>query len=216
MRFDLVVNTFVKDALVEERLLLHGGGWMWRPLVDVRDAADAMIACYEAPDHLVRGEIFNVLHSNYQIRELAMLVAGSAQLVGCTVRLEEAPAQAHPRLRVLEREALGSAGIHSPPVGGRGGRRPAERRRPQRSVEAHRSSLLQHPLAPAAARGKAAHRGVRLGLVSLRRVLITGGGGQLASDLEELLAGRRRDVGLAEELDVTDDDAVRATSTKAA
>ena len=92
MRFDLVVNTFVKDALVEERLLLHGGGWMWRPLVDVRDAADAMIACYEAPDHLVRGEIFNVLHSNYQIRELAMLVAGSAQLVGCTVRLEEAPA----------------------------------------------------------------------------------------------------------------------------
>ena len=92
MRFDLVVNTFVKDALVEERLSLHGGGWMWRPLVDVRDAADAMIAAYEAPDHLVRGEVFNVLHSNYQIRELAMLVAGSVQLVGCTVRLEEAPA----------------------------------------------------------------------------------------------------------------------------
>jgi nucleoside-diphosphate-sugar epimerase len=92
MRFDLVVNTFVKDALVEERLSLHGGGWMWRPLVDVRDAADALIAAYEAPDHLVRGEIFNVLHSNYQIRELAMLVAGSVQLVGCNVRLEEAPA----------------------------------------------------------------------------------------------------------------------------
>ena len=32
MRFDLVVNTFVKDALVEERLALHGGAWMWRPL----------------------------------------------------------------------------------------------------------------------------------------------------------------------------------------
>src|SRR5919198_1604156 len=92
MRYDLVVNTFVKDALVEQRLTLHGGGWMWRPLVDVRDASDAMIACYEAPEHLVRGEVFNVLHSNYQIRELAMLVAGSAQLVGTPVRLEEAPA----------------------------------------------------------------------------------------------------------------------------
>ena len=41
-----------------------------------------MIAAYEAPAEKVRGEIFNVLHSNYQIRELAMLVAGSVQLTG--------------------------------------------------------------------------------------------------------------------------------------
>jgi len=92
MRFDLVVNTFVKDALLEERLLLHGGGWMWRPLVDVRDVSDAMICALEGEADLVRGEIFNVLHSNYQIRELAMLVAGSVQLLGRSVRLEEMPA----------------------------------------------------------------------------------------------------------------------------
>jgi nucleoside-diphosphate-sugar epimerase len=92
MRFDLVVNTFVKDALVSGRLQLHGGGWMWRPLVDVRDCADAMIAVMEAPAELVRGEIFNVLHSNYQIRELAMLVAGSVQLLGRKVELTEVPA----------------------------------------------------------------------------------------------------------------------------
>jgi nucleoside-diphosphate-sugar epimerase len=95
MRFDLVVNTFVKDALLKGRLSLHGGGWMWRPLVDVRDVADAMIAAMEAPAGLVRGEVFNVLHSNYQIRELAMLVAGSVQLLGRPVTLDEAPA---PRL----------------------------------------------------------------------------------------------------------------------
>jgi nucleoside-diphosphate-sugar epimerase len=91
MRFDLVVNTFVKDALLKGELSLHGGGWMWRPLVDVRDAADAEIAALEAPADQVRGEIFNVLHANYQIRELAMLVAGSVQLSGRVVRLEEAP-----------------------------------------------------------------------------------------------------------------------------
>lgn len=92
MRFDLVVNTFVKDALLNGKLLLHGGGWMWRPLVDVQDVSDAMIASYEAPAEKVRGEIFNVLHSNYQIRELALIVAGSVQLAGHRVELEEVEA----------------------------------------------------------------------------------------------------------------------------
>ena len=49
MRYDLVVNTFVKDALLNGRLSLHGGGWMWRPLVDVRDVADAIIAASRPP-----------------------------------------------------------------------------------------------------------------------------------------------------------------------
>src|SRR3954466_6821671 len=92
MRFDLVVNTFVKDALLNGKLMLHGGGWMWRPLVDIRDVADAMIAAYEAPAEKVRGQIFNVLHSNYQIRELAMIVAGSGRAAGRTIELEEVPA----------------------------------------------------------------------------------------------------------------------------
>ena len=91
MRFDLVVNTFVKDALLSGALKLHGGGWMWRPLVEVRDCADAMIAAYEAPAERVRAEIFNVVHSNYQIRELAMIVAGSVELTGRRVQLEEVP-----------------------------------------------------------------------------------------------------------------------------
>src|ERR1700757_4460059 len=94
MRFDLVVNTFVTDALLGGTLKLHGGGWMWRPLVDVSDCADAMIASYEAPAEKVRGQIFNVVHSNYQIRELAMIVAGSVQLTGRRVALEEVPSPA--------------------------------------------------------------------------------------------------------------------------
>jgi nucleoside-diphosphate-sugar epimerase len=91
MRFDLVVNTFVKDALTRGRLLLHGGGWMWRPLVDVTDAAGAQIASLEAPADAVRGQVFNVVQDNYQVRELAMLVAGSVSLVRENVKLEVAP-----------------------------------------------------------------------------------------------------------------------------
>jgi nucleoside-diphosphate-sugar epimerase len=91
MRFDLVVNTFVKDAITQGRLLLHGGGWMWRPLVEVQDAADAQIACLEANEEDVSGQIFNVVQDNYQIRELAMLVAGSVGLIRGHVNLTIAP-----------------------------------------------------------------------------------------------------------------------------
>src|SRR4051795_403784 len=91
MRFDLVVNTFVKDALLKGRLELHGGGWMWRALVGVPARGAALIALLEAPAEKIRGQVFNVLHSNYQIRELAMLVAGSVQLLGREVKLIEAP-----------------------------------------------------------------------------------------------------------------------------
>jgi nucleoside-diphosphate-sugar epimerase len=91
MRLDLVVNTFIKDALLRERLFLHGGGWMWRPLVDVTDVAEAHVRCLEAPAAAVGGQIFNVVHDNFQIRQLAMLVAGSLSLHHRHVRLESAP-----------------------------------------------------------------------------------------------------------------------------
>ena len=91
MRFDLVVNTFVKDALLYRRLFLHGGGWQWRPLVDVRDVAQAHMVALTAPREAVHAQIFNVMQENYQIRQLAMLVAGSLALTGRQVELVDAP-----------------------------------------------------------------------------------------------------------------------------
>ena len=91
MRFDLVVNTFVKDAVMYRKLFLHGGGWQWRPLVDVRDVAKAHVLCLTAPRAKVHAQIFNVMQENYQIRQLAMLVAGSLSLIGRAVELVDAP-----------------------------------------------------------------------------------------------------------------------------
>ncbi len=71
MRYDLVVNTFVKDALSTGRLTVFGGGEMWRPLVDVSDVAEAHICAIEAPEAKVHGEIFNVSYWNYRVLELA-------------------------------------------------------------------------------------------------------------------------------------------------
>lgn len=91
MRFDLVVNAFVKDALVRQRLILHGGGRMYRPLVSVNDLSEAHVACLEAPSELVAGEVFNVVGENYQVRELAEVVANSLVKLGKPVALEDGP-----------------------------------------------------------------------------------------------------------------------------
>jgi nucleoside-diphosphate-sugar epimerase len=71
MRYDLVVNTFVRDALTKGTLTVHAGGEMWRPLVDVSDLARVYIACVEAPRERVAGKTFNVVEKNYRVLELA-------------------------------------------------------------------------------------------------------------------------------------------------
>ncbi len=76
MRFDLVVNTMVKDAFSTGRITIHGGGTQWRPLLEVSDAAEAYILCLEAPLERIKGEIFNLgaEKQNYQILDIAAKV----------------------------------------------------------------------------------------------------------------------------------------------
>ncbi len=90
MRFDLVVNTFIKDALTRGKITIHYGGEMWRPLVDVRDAARAYIACVEADEDKVRGQIFNITFKNIRISELALRVKGSLAEAGIAVDIDAA------------------------------------------------------------------------------------------------------------------------------
>jgi nucleoside-diphosphate-sugar epimerase len=88
MRFDLVVNTFLKDALTRGRITIHYGGEMWRPLVDVRDAARAYIACIEADAEKVRGQVFNVMYRNMRISELALRVQQALTDHGVKVEID--------------------------------------------------------------------------------------------------------------------------------
>ncbi len=74
MRYDLVVNTFLKSALSRGILNLHYGGEMWRPLIDIHDVANVYILALESPEDKVRGQIFNVVSKNYRISELALKV----------------------------------------------------------------------------------------------------------------------------------------------
>lgn len=87
MRYDLVVNTFVKDALSKGYLTMHYGGEMWRPLVEVRDVARAFVGLLAAEESEVAGKIFNLVYRNYRISELALRVRGTLAEIGVKVEI---------------------------------------------------------------------------------------------------------------------------------
>ena len=87
MRYDLVVNTFVKDALSRGYLTVHYGGEMWRPLVDVRDVARAYILCLTADKKLLHNEVFNLVSGNYRVSELALRVRNALAEAGVPCEL---------------------------------------------------------------------------------------------------------------------------------
>ena len=73
MRFDTVLNDLVTQAIVSRRVVLHGDGTPWRPVIHVEDVARAFQAVLEAPVETIHDEAFNTGadHLNWQIRALA-------------------------------------------------------------------------------------------------------------------------------------------------
>ena len=123
MRFDLVVNTFVKDALLKGALSLHGGGWMWRPLVDVQDVSDAMIAASRRrPSSCAARSSTCSTRTTRSASWRCWWRARSSSSAARSAR-RGARAAAHARLRVLEHEAREPARLPARALGGRGDRR---------------------------------------------------------------------------------------------
>lgn len=79
MRFDLVINTMVKDALSKGVIKIYGEGFQWRPLVDIDDVSEAYSMALDAPEDKVNGEIFNVSLDNFLVKDLAFLISNILQ-----------------------------------------------------------------------------------------------------------------------------------------
>ena len=97
MRYDLVVNSFVKDGMSKGILTLHNGGEMWRPLIDVRDVANTYIAALQASENEVKGKIFNISHKNFRISEVALRVKEA--LHECGIKVEIRPEYSYTGVR---------------------------------------------------------------------------------------------------------------------
>jgi nucleoside-diphosphate-sugar epimerase len=72
MRFDLTVSEFARTLAVGEELLVYDAD-TWRPYCHVQDISSAIMTVLDSPAESVRGEVFNVGHSeeNYTKRMLA-------------------------------------------------------------------------------------------------------------------------------------------------
>ena len=107
MRFDLVVNAFVAQALTARRLRVFAPG-AWRPLVHVVDVADAIAAVTQAPEDAVAGQVFNVGSAdNLQLADVAGLVA---RICGPGVRVDADQADDDRRDYRVSTSKLASAG----------------------------------------------------------------------------------------------------------
>lgn len=78
MRFDLVVNMMTLYAFRDKKIFVLGGGKQWRPLVHVRDVAQAFMLAASAPADRINGQAFNVGfdEQTYQVGTIASMVAG--------------------------------------------------------------------------------------------------------------------------------------------
>ncbi len=71
MRFDLIVNTMYKSCLVEGKVTVNNPS-IWRPILDIRDAATAYLRAIQA-DLSISG-IFNIASDNYTVGQVGDLV----------------------------------------------------------------------------------------------------------------------------------------------
>ena len=88
MRWDLVVNAFVMHAFKGGSLEVWFGGDAMRPLVHIKDTAEAHIRCLEAEPQKISGQVFNVVNNNYRILDLAQQVKNKLEEIGIDVNLD--------------------------------------------------------------------------------------------------------------------------------
>jgi nucleoside-diphosphate-sugar epimerase len=71
MRMDLIVNTMFKTAMTQ-RLVTVNNASIWRPILDIRDAAMAYLRAIQA-DYSING-VFNIASGNYTVGHVGDMV----------------------------------------------------------------------------------------------------------------------------------------------
>lgn len=87
MRYDLVVNQMVRDAVMKRVVQVHGEEMLFRPLIGVEAVARLHVQALEAEHELPR--VLNAVGVNYSVSDLAMRVAGITGAIAHVVQMPE-------------------------------------------------------------------------------------------------------------------------------
>lgn len=71
MRMDLIVNTMFKAAMTQRMITVNNAS-IWRPILDIRDAANAYLRAIQA-DYAING-VYNVASGNYTVGQVGDMV----------------------------------------------------------------------------------------------------------------------------------------------
>lgn len=86
MRFDLIVNTMYKNAIVHGKLTVNNPS-IWRPIIDIRDTSTAFLRAVQA-NPSISGS-FNVACDNFTVGQIGDMVKDEVEaLTGRKVRIE--------------------------------------------------------------------------------------------------------------------------------
>ena len=79
MRFDTVLNNLTGAAITSGRVVIHGDGRPWRPVVHIEDVAALFLAVLAAPRDRLHNEALNAgsANANHRVMDLARAVAGA-------------------------------------------------------------------------------------------------------------------------------------------
>jgi nucleoside-diphosphate-sugar epimerase len=86
MRFDLIVNTMYKNAMVNKHITVNNPS-IWRPILDIRDTCSAFLRAVQA--HPSISGVFNVAVDNFTVGQVGDLVKEEVEtLTGEKVKIE--------------------------------------------------------------------------------------------------------------------------------
>lgn len=103
MRFDLIVNTMYKTAMLDGKITVNNAS-IWRPILDIRDASRGYLRAVQA-DYSISG-VFNLISDNYTVGAVGdMVKEGIEDLTGKRLKIEIKSIQDFRNYKVTGRKA---------------------------------------------------------------------------------------------------------------